>query len=118
MTIDKEMMKALEADGGKLRQMTGEDHGPRFIEGPPQQWFVCDDCAGEGEIGTGRMSHTVTSGTIDPPDEIMEQCKRCRGAGGWLDDVRPDKRGGPTETDPDRPCCKPDGSCCDFCCGN
>lgn len=27
-------------------------------------------------------------------------------------------RGGPTETDPDRPYCKPDQSCCDFCCGN
>lgn len=27
-------------------------------------------------------------------------------------------RGGPTEADPDRPYCKPDQSCCDFCCGN
>lgn len=26
--IDKEMQKALEADGEKLRQLTGEDHGP------------------------------------------------------------------------------------------
>jgi hypothetical protein len=26
----KEMMAALEADGEKLRQMTGEDHGPVF----------------------------------------------------------------------------------------
>lgn len=26
--MDKEMMKALEADGEKLRQMTGEEHGP------------------------------------------------------------------------------------------
>ncbi|WP_156795572.1 hypothetical protein [Bradyrhizobium icense] len=30
----------------------------------------------------------------------------------------PDRRGGPTESDPDRPYCKPDQSCCDFCCGN
>ena len=30
---------------------------------------------------------------------------------------RPTK-GGPTENDPDRPYCKPDQSCCDFCCGN
>ena len=29
----KEMQKALEADGEKLRQLTGEDHGPIFIEG-------------------------------------------------------------------------------------
>jgi hypothetical protein len=28
MTFDDDMMKALEADGEKLRQMTGEDHGP------------------------------------------------------------------------------------------
>ena len=27
-------------------------------------------------------------------------------------------RGGPTITDPDRPYCKADQSCCDFCCGN
>lgn len=27
-------------------------------------------------------------------------------------------KGGPTVTDPDRPYCKPDQSCCDFCCGN
>ena len=27
-------------------------------------------------------------------------------------------KGGPTETDPLRPYCKPDQSCCDFCCGN
>jgi hypothetical protein len=27
-------------------------------------------------------------------------------------------RGGPTEQFPDAPYCKPDQSCCDFCCGN
>ena len=27
-------------------------------------------------------------------------------------------KGGPTEADPNRPYCKPDQSCCDFCCGN
>lgn len=27
-------------------------------------------------------------------------------------------RGGPTVGDPNRPYCKEDGSCCDFCCGN
>jgi hypothetical protein len=30
---------------------------------------------------------------------------------------RPTK-GGPTEAHPDAPYCKPDQSCCDFCCGN
>lgn len=33
--MDKEMMQALEADGEKLRQLTGEDHGP---------FFVCENC--------------------------------------------------------------------------
>lgn len=28
MNLDKEMQRALEADGEKLRAMTGEDHGP------------------------------------------------------------------------------------------
>lgn len=30
-TTDKEMQRALEADGEKLRQMTGQDHGPRKL---------------------------------------------------------------------------------------
>lgn len=29
--VSKEMQKALEADGEKLRQLTGKDHGPRFF---------------------------------------------------------------------------------------
>lgn len=28
--MDRKMMKALEADGEKLRQLTGEGHGPQF----------------------------------------------------------------------------------------
>lgn len=35
----------------------------------------------------------------------------------WLASNKPTK-GGPTEQFPDAPYCKPDGSCCDFCCGN
>lgn len=34
MSFDREMMKALEADGEKLRHLTGEDHGP---------WFIADE---------------------------------------------------------------------------
>jgi hypothetical protein len=29
--MDKEMQRALEADGEKLRGLTGEDHGPVFV---------------------------------------------------------------------------------------
>lgn len=34
--IDREMMRAMEADGEKLRQITGMDHGPGF---------PCEDCS-------------------------------------------------------------------------
>ena len=30
--MNREMLKALEADGEKLRQLTGEDHGPHFLD--------------------------------------------------------------------------------------
>lgn len=32
MDFDLEMQRALEADGEKLRQLTGEDHGPYFLD--------------------------------------------------------------------------------------
>jgi len=39
-------------------------------------------------------------------------------AGGWSCPIETVTKGGPTENDPTRPYCKPDQSCCDFCCGN
>ncbi len=42
MMVTREMQKALEADGEKLRQLTGQEHGP-FFE-------VADQIAGEGMI--------------------------------------------------------------------
>ena len=33
--IDSDMVRALEADGEKLRQLTGQDHGPWFDEEIP-----------------------------------------------------------------------------------
>lgn len=36
----------------------------------------------------------------------------------WSAEFNKPRRGGPTESDPNRPYCKPDQSCCDFCCGN
>lgn len=52
--------------------------------GAPEEWLVCDTCFGEGVVGTGRMSHSVNSATLDPPDEIMEPCRGCGGSGGWI----------------------------------
>lgn len=66
---DREMQKALEADGEKLRQLTGADHGP-----------FCPECLGSGvevfavtvyEHGCG-FSHTST-------DE--RPCRECGGTG-------------------------------------
>jgi hypothetical protein len=34
MTFDKEMQRALKADGEKLRQLTGVDNGPHFVNEP------------------------------------------------------------------------------------
>lgn len=51
MKLDKEMTDALKADGDKLRQLTGEDHGPMYyIECAVcgEFWFSkepdCDEC--------------------------------------------------------------------------
>ena len=38
--FSKEMQKALEADGEKLRQLTGENHGPKF----PPEVHQCRRC--------------------------------------------------------------------------
>jgi hypothetical protein len=74
MLFNKEMQRALQADGEKLRQLTGEDHGPHF-------WTTCPECQGEGAVGTGIMSHAVNTATIDPPWELGKQCPTCGGCG-------------------------------------
>lgn len=59
--MDEEMMKALKADGRKLQQMTGQDHGPHFDT---------DDCL--PDYG-------------DPPDfEKYGACSECAGLGAWM----------------------------------
>lgn len=55
-----------------------------------ETWTHCDACDGEGTVGTGRMSHSVNTATIDPPFEIMETCAKCGGAGGWIEVVKAD----------------------------
>lgn len=40
--FDDEMMKAFEADGEKLKSLTGQDHGPHFIPEQP-----CEVCGGD-----------------------------------------------------------------------
>lgn len=49
MTFSKEMKKALEADGEKLRQLTGQNHGPTWLGECPR----CDE-ADERSIGLNK----------------------------------------------------------------
>lgn len=72
----KEMQQALEADGEKLRQLTGGDHGPL-------QLFTCEVCDGRGYI-----VHRVTvyeHGCGFPHDDSEErQCPECSGYGEFI----------------------------------
>jgi len=46
-TMDKDMQKALAADGEKLKQLTGKDHGPYFVqssEAVVERFFTCLKC--------------------------------------------------------------------------
>ena len=45
---DKAMREALEADGEKLRQLTGEDYGPWDFEFDDLEG--CPNCGGEGVV--------------------------------------------------------------------
>ncbi len=68
--MNREMMQALEADGEKLRQLTGEDHGPVFLSDLPAP---CPECGGDGgfeEAGSGKWSVcTFCDGTGDVESE-------------------------------------------------
>jgi hypothetical protein len=88
--IDREMQRALLADGEKLRQLTGEDHGPWGFGEAPQQWFVCDACDGSGVEVFGTTVYEHGCGfSHDDTDE--RPCPQCHGDGGWVDDAKSDK---------------------------
>jgi hypothetical protein len=75
--FDKEMQKALEADGEKLRQMTGEDHGPYFFNFEEED-AECWDCGGEGVV----YDCFEEWACVDPEsgcDECMRRCDVCHG---------------------------------------
>lgn len=59
---------------------------------PPQEWFECNACEGEGQVFS-HMSGSICSGAIDPPFEVYEPCSKCGGDGGWLDERKPDTEG-------------------------
>lgn len=68
---DREMERALAADGEKLRQLTGEDHGPWVLT-------VCPCCDGAGEWDEGPMP--ASSGATEP-DYRQVICPQCEGTG-------------------------------------
>ncbi len=71
--FDNEMMKALEADGEYLRQMTGEDHGPVFL-------VTCEACGGEGVFH--KRATVYEAGCAVPHDDTDEvKCEACEGFG-------------------------------------
>jgi hypothetical protein len=82
--FNKEMQDALIADGEKLSQITGEDHGPHFMSGS-------DPCPRCGEYELYRESVDVGVGVIHGPygcpcgwseDEEYDAEK----GGGWQED--------------------------------
>lgn len=73
---------------------------------------LCELCGGEGRNYTSRY------GGNDPDAIDMGLCKACDGTGYEQPQTKRQATGGPTDEEPDRPYCKSDQSCCDFCCGN
>lgn len=93
---DDKIMDRLEADNARLRAAleTCADVIRGFDGGDPKQ------CSG--------WRH----------DELLEAWIKARDALENRPTATRHTKGGPTEGDPNRPYCKPDQSCCDFCCGN
>ncbi len=93
MSWDREMERALEADGEKLRQLTGEDHGPWLME--PETFMVpCPHCF-ESSGYVWEHGNDWNSGPWSHQTNIP--CRECRGTGlvpsdapGEPDDRAPD----------------------------
>lgn len=77
--MNREMQRALEADGEKLRQLTGEDHGPWEI-------VTCEACDGRGFNVVGVWVHEPGCGYgHDSTDEI--RCDKCLGIGYFVQEA-------------------------------
>jgi hypothetical protein len=77
--FDLEMQRALEADGEKLRQLTGEDHGPWGL-------IECPACDGAGEWDEGPLP--ASSGATEP-EYRQVICGHCGGTGRIMADCEP-----------------------------
>lgn len=70
---DREMQRALEMDGDKLRELTGEDHGPWYF-------VVCPCCAGSGIIAQAITVYEPGCG-FPHKDTDERPCPECDGTG-------------------------------------
>jgi hypothetical protein len=73
MSFNKEMQRALEADGEKLRQLTGEDHGPSFDDYHDDYEDECPNCGGEGIVYCCFEEFAC----IDPDGGCADCARRC-----------------------------------------
>lgn len=74
MTLDKEMQAALEADGEKLRAMTGEDHGPGWIyEDELPEGYPYDEMFQHSKVDGVRMFPSVAA---------SKKCPKCKAKSG------------------------------------
>lgn len=78
--FDKAMMAALEADGEKLRQLTGHDHGPVWID---DRMVVCETCGGDGSFDR------VVGNDPNGPVWADQLCPTCLGAGEYAVQTQP-----------------------------
>jgi hypothetical protein len=78
--FDKEMQAALEADGEYLRQMTGEDHGPFFLDDYDDDYEdECWNCGGDGYVSSCHTEYEC----VDPEygcDQCTRRCDVCNPA--------------------------------------
>lgn len=79
--FDDEMMRALEADGEMLRQLTGEDHGPWFIIDEPYNGFApCPHCF----ESSGYAARVNSATWLEPAwadADPMNPCPYCNATG-------------------------------------
>lgn len=87
MPWDKAMQDALQADGDKLRAMTGEGHGPAFDEfAPPTDQEIANAFhAAAEEFGDDKSTEFLIAITADrmacDPDEVVSALATCQEQG-------------------------------------
>lgn len=92
-------------------------YGGPWICTPRDGYLIASLRSGFGDNVASRKRAIANAHLLAAAPELARQCLAL------IRDLSRDQfgrtdKGGPTTTNPDRPYCKPDQSCCDFCCGN